>query len=160
MAEFKLVISDPKTGKTTQREIKDQSANAFLNKKIGETVPGESIDLTGYEFMITGGSDKSGFPMRKGIQSKRKKILIGKGSIGFRGKNRGYIEKGIGIVKKKTVCGDRVDAGIAQINLKITKQGAAQLFEEAKAEAAPAEEAKAAAKEEKKEAPAEAKAAE
>ena len=134
MAEFKLVISDPKTGKTTQKEIKDQSANAFLNKKIGETVAGESIDLTGYEFMITGGSDKSGFPMRKGIQSKRKKILVGKGSVGFSGKNRGYTEKGI--VKKKTVCGDRVDSGIAQINLKITKQGTAQLFEEKK-EAAP-----------------------
>jgi small subunit ribosomal protein S6e len=136
MAEFKLVISDPKTGKTTQKEIKDQSANAFLNKKIGETVLGEGIDMTGYEFMITGGSDKSGFPMRKGIQSKRKKILIGKGSIGFRGKNRGYTEKGT--VKKKTVCGDRVDAGIAQINLKITKQGSAQLFEEKKEVAAEA----------------------
>lgn len=136
MAEFKLVISDPKTGKTMQREVKDQSANAFLNKRIGESVAGESINLAGYEFMLTGGSDKSGMPMRKGIQTSRKKILISGKSVGFRGKNRGYVEKGT--VKKKTVCGEKVDAGIAQINLKITKQGAAQLFEEKKETAAEA----------------------
>jgi small subunit ribosomal protein S6e len=126
MAEFKLVISDPKTGRTTQKEVKEQGANAFLDKRIGESVNGESIDLTGYEFMITGGSDKSGVPMRKGIQSQRKKILIRKGSVGFTGKNRGYIEKAA--VKKKTVCGEKVDSGISQINLKVTKQGAADIF--------------------------------
>jgi small subunit ribosomal protein S6e len=134
MAEFKLVISDPKTGRTMQKEVKDQAANAFLNKRIGESVAGESIDFTGYEFMLTGGSDKSGMPMRKGIQAQRKKILISGRGVGFRGKNRGYVEKGT--IKKKTVCGEKVDAGIAQINLKITKQGAAQLFEEKKEAAA------------------------
>ncbi|MBW2992785.1 hypothetical protein KY345_06225 [Candidatus Woesearchaeota archaeon] len=143
MSEFKLVISDPKSGKTVQKEVKDQAANAFLNKRIGESITGENIDLTGYEFMITGGSDKCGFPMRKGIQAPRKRVIAGRGSTGFRGKNR---KKTIsGLIKKKTVCGERIDDAISQINLKITKQGATDLFAapaEGKAEEAPKEEKK------------------
>ena len=73
MAEFKLVISDPKSGRTMQKEVKDDSARAFLDKRIGENVSGDSFELNGYEFVITGGSDKSGFPMRKGILFPRKK---------------------------------------------------------------------------------------
>lgn len=145
MVEFKLVISDPKTGKTMQKEVKDQAANAFLNKKIGEAITGEVIDLTGYEFMVTGGSDKSGFPMRKGISGMRKGVVAGKGSVGFRGKNRKKIVSGL--IKKKTVCGETVNETISQINLKITKLGSTNIFEEKKeGEEKPAE----APKEEKK----------
>jgi len=140
MAEFKLVISDPKTGKTMQKEVKEPGANAFLNKRIGESIAGENIDLSGYEFMITGGSDKCGFPMRKGILSPRKKVLAGKGSVGFRGKNRGgFVRR---LMKKKTVCGEKIDISISQINLKITKQGETAIFEEAPKAEAKAEEKK------------------
>ena len=38
MAEFKLSIGDPKSGKTIQIEAKDESAIGFLNKKIGDKV--------------------------------------------------------------------------------------------------------------------------
>jgi len=134
MAEFKLVISDPATGKTLQKEVKEEGANAFLNKRIGEQVKGESLDLTGYEFTITGGSDKCGFPMRKGITTPRKKVLAAKGSVGFRGTNRKKTVKGL--IKKKTVCGEKVDSNITQINLKITKQGTKPIFEEKKEETA------------------------
>ena len=64
MAEFKIVISDPKKGKSLQRELKDDAAKGLVGKKIGDTFKGELIDLPGYEFKITGGSDKAGFPMR------------------------------------------------------------------------------------------------
>ena len=41
MAEFKLVISEAK-GKAVQKEIKDEQAEAFLSKKIGDKVSGDA----------------------------------------------------------------------------------------------------------------------
>ena len=43
MAEFKLVLSDPKTGKSIQRETKDNMARSLIGKKIKETIKGEDI---------------------------------------------------------------------------------------------------------------------
>ena len=44
MVQFKLVIGDPKTGKTMQKEVKDETAQAFLGLKIGDTVKGSPAD--------------------------------------------------------------------------------------------------------------------
>lgn len=130
MAEFKINISDNKTGKTIKRELKEENANFFLNKKIGDEIKGESIDLTGYKFKITGGSDKSGFPMRRDVEgTSRKKILI-TGGIGFHNK------RGNGMRRKKTVAGSIISNQTSQINLMITKMGTENLFEEKAAEPA------------------------
>ena len=67
MVDFKLVISDPKTGKSYQREIKDPNSRKFLGLKINDAIKGESIDLTGYEFLVTGGSDNFGFSIKKEV---------------------------------------------------------------------------------------------
>jgi len=152
MVEFKLVLANPKDGKCYQREVKDNSAAPFVGMKLGDKVRGETFDLTGYEFEITGGSDNAGFPMRKDMEgSGRKKILAVEG-VGLR-------KKGKGIRQKKTVCGNTIHEGTAQINLKVLKTGTAPLGgeekkEEPKAEEKPKEEAK---PEEKKEAPKEEK---
>ena len=130
MAEFKLTIADPKTGKCVKKTVEGDAAKSFIGLGIGDTVKGETIDLTGYEFLITGGSDYCGFPMRKGISGARKRVLIGKG-VGFRGAKKG-------IRRRKTVCGERINDKVVQINLKITKMGKAKLAEEKKEEA-PAE---------------------
>ncbi|MBI3034735.1 30S ribosomal protein S6e [Candidatus Woesearchaeota archaeon] len=150
MASFKLCISDPGTGKTFQKEVKDNLARPFIGLNIGESIKGDSIEMAGYEFQITGGSDYCGFPMRKGILGLRKKIAI-YGGVGFRGDARG-------IKRRKTVCGHKIHEKISQVNLKVVKQGAkklAELFgvpEEAKKEKADAKsEEKAEAKEHKKE---------
>ena len=120
MAEFKLVLSNPKDGKSYQREVKAGDANAFMGLKIKDKVKGELIDLTGYEFELTGGSDKSGFPMRFDVVgTQRKKILAVKG-VGLKAKRKG-------MKQRKTVCGNTVHADIAQINLKILKEGKAPL---------------------------------
>ena len=134
MAEFKLVIGT-KDGKSYQKELKGAEAEHLHNLKIGDKVSGEAIGFPGYAFEITGGSDKCGFPMRKGIQFARKKVLTQKG-VGFCGLNReGGKQKGL--IKKRTVCGDRVSNIIVQVNLKALKEGAQKLGgEEA---AAPAE---------------------
>lgn len=133
MAELKIVIGT-KEGKSYQKELKDQQAESFHGKRVGDTVTGDSIGLAGYEFLITGGSDKCGFPMRKGIQMHRKQVLMRKGT-GFSGKDRTG-KKQLGLVKKRTVCGERITSIITQVNLKAVKEGSQPLGkEEAKAEA-------------------------
>jgi len=129
MAEFKLVISNPKSGKSVQRTVSEANANFFVGKKLGETLKGESIDLQGYEFEISGGSDYAGFPMRKGIIGPiRKKILTGKG-VGFQTKGKKNHRYKNGIRKRRTVCGDTIHAKITQINLKVLKEGTENIFE-------------------------------
>ncbi|MBW2966815.1 30S ribosomal protein S6e [Candidatus Woesearchaeota archaeon] len=142
MVEFKLTIGDPKTGKCYQRTVSENDAKSFIGLKIGNTIKGESIDLTGYEFQITGGSDFCGFPMRKGIAGARKRILVEKG-VGFRGGKKG-------IRRRKTVCGEAINEKISQINLKILKHGKAKL-EAAEKKEGKEEKPKKAPKEEKKE---------
>lgn len=146
MVSFKLCISDPSTGKTFQREVKDNLARTFLGLNIGETIKGDSIEISGYEFLITGGSDYCGFPMRKGILGLRKSITI-YGGVGFRGDSKG-------IKRKKTVCGHKIHERISQINLKVTKQGSkklAEMFGVAEPKSEPKKEAKAEVKEQKTE---------
>jgi len=81
MASFKLCISDPSSGKTYQKEVKDAMAGPFVGMNIGENIKGDSFEMSGYELQITGGSDYCGFPMRRGILGQRKKIAIRRGRI-------------------------------------------------------------------------------
>jgi small subunit ribosomal protein S6e len=132
MAEFKLVIG-AKDGKSYQKELKGEEADILENMKIGDHISGDQIGFPGYKFEITGGSDKCGFPMRKGIQFARKKILTAKG-VGFDGFNRTG-GKQPGLVKKRTICGDKINKNIVQVNLKVLKEGHQKLGgEEAPAE--------------------------
>ena len=124
MAEFKIVLST-KDGKSVQKDVKSPEADGLMKKKIGETLQGDSLGFAGYELQVTGGSDKSGFPMRKGIQKRRLKVLI-KGGTGFSGKKRDKTNQK-GLKRKKTVCGEVIDDNIVQINLKVLKKGSAPL---------------------------------
>ncbi|MEK6899701.1 MAG: S6e family ribosomal protein [Nanoarchaeota archaeon] len=129
--ELKVVLG-AKDGKSYQKELKDAAAEMLLNKSIGDTVSGDSLGFSGYEFLITGGSDKCGFPMRKGIQAPRKKAMLGK-SIGFSGLDRND-KKQKGLLIKRTVCGERITKDINQVNLKILKEGSEPLGGEAPSE--------------------------
>jgi small subunit ribosomal protein S6e len=157
MAEFKLVLSDPKTGKSVQREAKDNLARALIGKRIKDTIKGELIDLPGYEFVITGGSDSAGFPMRPDVPGTMRKSITAVSGIGVTNKLRKPNPKKKGWRKmkgmrlKKTVAGDTVHDKTAQVNMKCVKKGRDPIFGEEPA----AKEVKA---EEKKEAPAEKKA--
>ena len=121
MVSFKLCISEPSSGKTFQREVKDNQAKPFLGLNIGESIKGDAFDFSGYEFEITGGSDYCGFPMRRGILGLRRKITI-YGGVGFRGSFKG-------IKRRKTVCGHKIHDKTSQVNLKVTKQGSKKLSE-------------------------------
>jgi len=135
MAAFKIVIGT-KNGKCIQKEVAEADAKTLIGKKIGDTIKGEIIGLTGYEFLITGGSDYAGFPMRKDISgANRKKILAVEG-IGMK-------KQGDGQRQRKTVCGNTIHANTAQINVKVTTEGKTPLAppaEEGKTEEAPKKE--------------------
>jgi small subunit ribosomal protein S6e len=138
--EFKINIGDPKTGKTHKKVFKDDECTPLLNKKLRQTVTGDSLGMPGYEFTITGGSDFCGFPMRSDVEgSARKKVLLVDG-VGFRNDRKGFR-------RRKTVAGNTIYAKTAQINLSILKHGKEPLAE-AKAEGAEGE-APAETKEEK-----------
>ena len=119
MAECKIVINDPKSGKSYN---KTADLNLFSNKKIEDIIKGDVFGMNGYELQITGGSDRSGFPMRKDLQmGGREKILIAKG-VGFKSRRKG-------IRKRKSVVGSLVNQNTAQLNLKVVKEGTKGLEE-------------------------------
>ncbi len=115
---IKIVIGT-KSGKSFQKEISSEEAEALYGRVLGEELNGELLGFTSVKFVISGGSDASGFPMRKDLPgSGKKKILISK-SIGFKGKIRGKRFGGLRI--KKMVAGNTVNEKTHQLNLKVIK---------------------------------------
>ena len=87
MATFKLTISDKK-GKSITRELKEKDANPLLGLQIGNQLDAAIVGQAG-KIRITGGSDKSGVPMREDIHGgARKYILLSKG-VGLRDAEKG-----------------------------------------------------------------------
>jgi small subunit ribosomal protein S6e len=66
LVQFKLVISDTK-GKSITQELKDRSAQPLLGSKIGDIIDSSVVGITGGKMKVTGGSDKSGTPMRPDV---------------------------------------------------------------------------------------------
>lgn len=118
MAVFKLVVSDPKTGKASTIELKEDLSQILLGKKIGEVIDGSPFGIN-QKIMITGGSDKAGFPMRKDVQGGVKKyVLLTKGT-GLR-----KVEKGEKL--RKLVRGNTITEEIFQVNSKILYENVEQ----------------------------------
>jgi len=122
---YKLNISGGNTGpgKGLSKLIEiDEKKFRFEGMKIGETIKGGLIGFPNYEFQIMGGSDRSGFAMRKDVHGPvKKKILLSKPGIGYKPIKKG--EK-----KRKTVRGNEITHDMTLINLKVIKYGEAELF--------------------------------
>ena len=87
MATFKITISD-KRGKSITRELKEKDANPLLGLQIGTEVDAAIVGQPG-KMRITGGSDKSGVPLRADIHGgARKYILLSKG-VGLQDAEKG-----------------------------------------------------------------------
>lgn len=113
---MKLVVSDPKTGKTAQVDIPEDKRTLIVGKKIGQEISGDDFGLAGYTLKLTGGSDDSGFPMKASISGARKlKSLVSTGP-GFKPKLKGQR-------KKKMFRGDTYSLEITQINSMVAKPG-------------------------------------
>jgi small subunit ribosomal protein S6e len=115
MAKFKVVVSDPETGKSSVVEVEESRAVPLVGRRIGETIDGSALGLSGHKVLITGGSDNAGFPMRPDVHGGVKsKVLLG-GGIGYKAAERG-------IRRRKTIRGNIITEDIAQINMKIAEK--------------------------------------
>lgn len=126
MAEFEVVISDPKEGMSYQTNVEGHHANSIIGKKIGDDVDGIFVGLPGYKLKITGGSDIDGFPLKKNIPGPGRKKVLGKGGVGFRGLKQG-------VKAKKTFRGNTISNEVTQLNMKVIEhgpKGIKELFEE------------------------------
>lgn len=137
------VVMGTKSGKTFQRELSAEEAEALSGRVLGEELNGEVLGYSGVKFLIAGGSDDSGFPMRKDVAGVNKKRILVAKSIGFRGKLNKRRFSGLRI--KKTVAGNTISKKTNQVNLKVVKGDDVILksfapAEPEKAESAPASE--------------------
>jgi small subunit ribosomal protein S6e len=112
MAEFKVVVSDPDTGRTTQVEVDGQNANRFLGRELGDEVDGGAVGLDGATLELAGGSDNAGRPLRADVSGSALKELLLEGGVGFDPSRDG--ER-----KRVTVRGREISEAVAQINVKI-----------------------------------------
>ncbi|MEM3403911.1 MAG: 30S ribosomal protein S6e [Nitrososphaeria archaeon] len=108
MANYKVVLSDPTTGKSTVYEVKDRQASAFLGLKINDTISGSVLGVNG-DIKIVGGSDKAGFPMRPDIPGGVKKYALLTKGVGLKKVRKG--ER-----RRKLVRGNTITEDIYQIN--------------------------------------------
>ena len=114
MVEFKVVINDVKNGKSHQVQVSGHHANSLIGKKIGDEVDGIFVQLPGYKLILTGGTDKTGFPMRKDLPGIiRKRLLLSK--------SKGFNSKKDGLRRKKSIRGNTINPDIVQINMKVAK---------------------------------------
>jgi len=122
LAQFKLVISDTK-GRTIDQELKDRAAQPMLGSRIGSTIDSSVIGVAGGKLKITGGSDKSGTPMRSDVHGGVKKYVLLSTGVGNRSEAR----------LRKLVRGNMVTEEIYQLNCMLVEGS----LPEKQAEAAP-----------------------
>jgi small subunit ribosomal protein S6e len=130
---FKINIGT-KEGKTYKFETESEE---LVGKSLGEKIQGKEVspNFEGYEFEITGTSDKSGFTSMKdvdGIGLKKMLLTYGKG-MHKRSKREGKKKRSNptpkGLRLRKTVRGKIISPAITQINLKLLKEGSKKLKE-------------------------------
>lgn len=111
MAKFKLIISDPKTGKSQVVEVEGVKAQPLIGRKLGEIVDGSIAGLSSYNLQITGGSDKDGVPMRPDIRGGIRVKTVLSGGVGFHPSQKGERVR-------KLVRGNTITEDVIQINMK------------------------------------------
>ncbi|WP_054842350.1 30S ribosomal protein S6e [Vulcanisaeta distributa] len=116
MPTFKLVLSDPMSGRAKQFEVKDPVAQRFVGLRIGDEVDGgvikEVFELPpGFKIRITGGSGVDGAPpMLPNIEGAVKKYLLMSEGVGYHPEKHG-------MRKRKLVRGgNTISDQIVQVN--------------------------------------------
>jgi small subunit ribosomal protein S6e len=113
LVHFKLVVSDP-NGKSISREIKDISAQPLLGSRVGDVLDSSIIAIGAGKMKITGGSDKSGTPMRGDVHGGVKKYVLLSRGVGMNNSLKG------GRIRK-LVRGNLVTEEIYQLNCSLVE---------------------------------------
>ena len=128
---FKINLSE-KSGKTYKLE---SEAQVLIGKVLHEKILGSEIspELEGYEFEISGASDKAGFTAHEDVEGVGlKKLLLTYGKAMKKrpkreGKKKRSKNRPKGLRLRKTVRGKVLSPEISQINLKVLKEGSKKL---------------------------------
>ena len=132
MVDFKVVLSDPKTGRSYKMTASGGAAGAFLGKRVGGQVDASPLGLPGSRVAITGASDRNGTPARKDLPGAGRRRLLLAGGVGFNPVMDGQRAR-------KAVRGSEITQDFVQINAKVTGYGEKSL-DDLLAEPAPAAE--------------------
>jgi small subunit ribosomal protein S6e len=115
MAKFKVIISDPETGKSRSIEVEGTQAVPLIGRKLGEIIDGSVAKMRGHKLKITGGSDKDGFPMRPNIHGGVRIGAVLSEGVGFHSSQKGERQR-------KTLRGNVITEEIVQINMKVVEK--------------------------------------
>jgi small subunit ribosomal protein S6e len=117
LAKFKLIVSDPSTGKSNANEIEGARAQALIGRSLGETIDGSPLGIAQSHLRITGGCDKNGIPLRPDVHGGVKKYIVLSAGPGFKPTRHG--ER-----RRKLIRGRTITDETYQINFTISKEGA------------------------------------
>ncbi|MCL2862841.1 MAG: 30S ribosomal protein S6e [Methanimicrococcus sp.] len=113
---MKMVLADPKTGKSYKLELDAAKEKEMVGKTIGTEMDTAFVGLPGYSMKITGGTDKSGFVMKNDLPGPAKRKILGATGLGFTPKINGQR-------RRKFIRGNEISLDTAQINAKIIGYG-------------------------------------
>jgi small subunit ribosomal protein S6e len=122
MADFKVVVSDPKAGRSYNIDATGGAAGTLVGKRIGDIVDAGPIGLAGYKVQITGASDRNGTPSKKNLPGPVRRRLLVAGGIGFHPRMDG--ER-----RRKSLRGNEITLDFVQINAKVAEYGEKPLEE-------------------------------
>ncbi|WOF15533.1 30S ribosomal protein S6e [Methanoplanus sp. FWC-SCC4] len=116
MADLKIVLSDPKTGKAYNVEATGGMAGAIIGKSVGEEINGDALGFAGYKILITGATDRTGIPARKDLPGAGKRKLLLSESTGFHPTYNGQRQR-------KTIRASEITSDFVQVNAKVVEYG-------------------------------------
>jgi small subunit ribosomal protein S6e len=136
-AVFKAVVNDtdPSNGGMSYAvDVKGANYNHFLGKKIGDVVDGQFVgegdqSLLGYKLQITGGSDRTGTPMRPDVNGGNRQAVLVTEGVGFKAhklvkkKGHRYRYRYSGLRKRRFFRGNTINQDTVQLNLKVVDAG-------------------------------------
>ena len=136
---FVAVVNDTDSangGRSYNMNVSGNNLSQFLGKKIGDVIDGIFVGegeqtLAGYKLEITGGSDKTGTPMRTDLAGGSRQSILVTASTGFKGHSLVHKAKGgekkrfrykpDGMRKRRFFRGNTITQDTRQINLKVVE---------------------------------------